>query len=303
MNCRTMLTRRIYWGAELMRLWIYTLLALPVCCSGTTATASNNNNKSIYRESLEHSNYQPPGCRRTIKPAYYMENTDDFYRLVVTIPEKVSRKKLKIDVDYDDGHIEIFGFWPEGGVRGADESKKMCVYGIWEIDAELMSEEAIVSSDLVSVYDMFMSMQDHQLILSVPVAIEQQIPTVAEDDETEARPPAPLASPTYNENEEETSEHDDEERINHQSPIVVTHGTSLWKKFRGLMRVKDQARMNYYHYSNEFSRNLSKLDWSPWDLDSGYLPPSSLAYEKYRQEALEKFLAYTLANTMDQNSN
>lgn len=253
--------------------WISTLLfsVLPTYCRATSSVESIN---SIYQELTSQSNNKPPGCRMTTKPAYYLENTEDEYRLVVTIPEQVSRKRLKIDVDYDDGRIEVFGWWSEGKIRGG-EPTKMCVHGMWEIDPDLLSEEAIVSSDLVSVYDMLMSIRDQQLILTVPMAIEQHIPMAVE----EVLPPPPLASPIQN------VPQDEQQRITQlHTSIVVACGTSLWKKFRGLVRVKDHARNNF----------------SPWDLDAG-LPPSSLAYDKYRQDALEEFLAYTVT-TMDQDS-
>lgn len=289
--------RRTNLGAEILHIiWISTLilLALPTYCRAASSTVSNNN--SIYRELPSQSNDAPPGCRRTTKPAYYLENTQDEYKLVVTIPEQVSRKKLKIDVDYNVGHIEVFGWWSEGKLRG-EEAQKMCVYAKWGIDSGLLSEEAIVSSDLVSVYDLLMAMHDQQLILTVPMAIEQQIP-MAVDEESEGLPNPPLASPIQN-----SSQDDDDAELTHQASLAVAYGTSLWKKFRGLVRVKDHARNNYYYYSNEFTANASNSTpaWSLWDFDAG-LPPSSLAYERYRQDALEEFLAYTLT-TMDQDSN
>lgn len=278
--------------AGMLELWISTLLFLTYF--RFTYSALNEDNNSIYRESPSRAN-QPPECRRTTKPAYYLENTEDEYRLVVTIPEQVSRKKLKIDVDYDNGHIEVFGWWFEGKKIRGDDPPKMCVYGVWEIDPELLSEEAIVSSDLVSVYDMFMSMRDQQLILTVPMAIQQNIPSVAEDPVI-----PPLASPISNERQDEV----ENQSIEHHTSIVVDYGTSLWKKFRGLVRVKDHARSNYFYYSKEFDEKIhsSASAWSLWDFDAG-LPPSSLAYEKYRQDALEDFLTYTAVTTMVQDSN
>ena len=183
---------------------------------------------------------------------------------------------------------------------GGDDPPKMCVYGVWEIDPELLSEEAIVSSDLVSVYDMFMSMRDQQLILTVPMAIQQNIPSVAEDPVI-----PPLASPISNEQQNEVeNQRKENQSIEHHTSIVVDYGTSLWKKFRGLVRVKDHARSNYFYYSNEFTEKIqsSTSVWSLWDSDTG-LPPSSLAYEKYRQDALEDFLTYTAVTTMVQDSN
>uniref|UniRef100_A0A7S0UHM9 Uncharacterized protein n=1 Tax=Pseudo-nitzschia delicatissima TaxID=44447 RepID=A0A7S0UHM9_9STRA len=130
--------------------------------------------------------------------------------------------------------------------------------------------------------------QDHQLILSVPIQEELQIPTAVEDDEP--RPPAPLASPIH-------TEKDDDERIQRQkqqnTSIAVAYGTSLWKKFKGLVRVKDHAKVNYYHYSNERTFSMLSVPLQP---------PSILAYEKYRQDALEEFLAYALTITMDQTT-
>ncbi len=269
----------------MLELWISTLLFLTYF--RLTYSAINEDDTSIYRASPAKQQ-QPRGCRRTTAPEYYLENTNDEYRLVVTIPEQVSRKKLKIDVDYEHGHVEVFGWWSEGKKIRGDEPQKMCVYGVWEIDSELLSEEAIVSSDLVSVYDMFMSMQNQQLILTVPRAIQQNIPSVAEDQVF-----PPLASPISNETQEEEEQEEDQTIAEHHASIAVDYGTSLWKKFKGLVRVKDHARSNYFYYSNEFTERINGV-WPLWDLDAG-LPPSSLAYEKYRQEALEEFLAYTTA--------
>jgi hypothetical protein len=224
---------------------------------------------------------------------YFLENTQDAYRLVVTIPEKVSRKHLKIDVDYDDGHVDVFGWWFEGNVRG-EAARKMCVHGQWGLDPELLSEEAIVSSDLVSVYDLSMAIQENQLILSVPMAIEQPC---------SATPPEPTPIETNDEAESQLA--------NHHASIVIAYGTSLWKKLRGLVRLKDDhAQRNFHHSYLELAStttNNSTTTKTPpalssllWDLHFGR-PPSSLAYEKYRQDALEDFLAYTLG-IIDQTS-
>jgi hypothetical protein len=263
----------------MMHTWIYALmfLVLPICCRSTNSTSSN----SIYRES--ESTYQPSECRKSIRPVYFLENTADAYRLVVTIPEKVSRKDLKIDVDYNEGHIEVFGWWFEGKIRG-EAAKKTCVYSRWILDSDLLSEEAIVSSDLVSVYDIFMSMHGKQLILSVPTAIDQN-----SFGSPSPPPPTPI------ENSDNDNEH---EAIANHASIVIAYGTNLWKKLRGLVRLKDHAR----NYSNdEFSTNNSILAPSSWDVDAGR-PPSSLAYAKYRQDALENFLAYAMGK-IDKNTN
>ena len=273
--------------AGMLELWISTLLFLTYF--RLTYSAINKDDTTIYRENPSRAK-QPRGCKRTAKPEYYFENTNDEYRLVVTIPEQVSRKKLKIDVDYEHGHVEVFGWWSEGKKIRGDEPPKLCVYGLWDIDSELLSEEAIVSSDLVSVYDIFMSMRDQQLILTVPRAIQQNIPSVADDQVF-----PPLASPISNQNQEE-----EDQSIEHHASIAVDYGTSLWKKVQGLVRVKDHARNNYFYYSNEFTERINGI-WPLWDLDAG-LPPSSLAYEKYRQDALEEFLAYTAVTTMVEDS-
>jgi hypothetical protein len=197
----------------------------------------------------------------------------------VTIPEKVSRKNLKIDVDYNKGHIEVFGWWFESRVRG-EPARKMCVYGRWNLDPDLLSEEAVVSSDLVSVYDIFMSLQDQQLVLSVPKAIDTSILPEASLE------PTPRSS---NNNSE------DKQTSNHTS-IALAYGTTLWKRLRGLVRLKDHAR-NYYYRST----NSTLTPSTSWDVDLR-LPPSSLAYEKYREDALEEFLAYALS-AIDKHSN
>ena len=250
-------------------------LVLPICCHSTNSTSSN----SIFRES--ELNYKPSECRRSIRPDNFLENTVDAYRLVVTIPEKVSRKNVKIDVDYDQGYIEVFGWWLEGKIRG-EAARKTCVYGRWILDPDLLSEEAIVSSDLVSVYDIFMSMHGKQLILSVPKAIDPKL---------SGSPLPPPPTPIENDEGEELM-------ANHAS-IVIAYGTSIWKKLRGLVRLKDHARS----YSNdEFSsKNTTIVAPSLWDVDAGR-PPSTLAYAKYRQDALEEFLAYAKGK-IDENSN
>ena len=251
-------------------------LVLPICCHSANVTSSN----SIFRES--ELNYKPSECRRSIRPDYFLENTADAFRLVVTIPEKVSRKNVKIDVDYEEGYIEVFGWWLEGKIRG-EAARKTCVYGRWILDPDLLCEEAIVSSDLVSVYDIFMSMHGKQLILSVPKAI---------DPNSSISPLPPPPTPIEN------NEDEDELIANHAS-IVIAYGTSIWKKLRGLVRLKDHAR----NYSNDdfSSKNTTILAPSLWDVDAGR-PPSTLAYAKYRQDALEEFLAYAKGK-IDKNSN
>ena len=261
-------------GAMLRNL-MFTLLSLVLMCYHSTDATTVSH--SIYRE-LE-SKDESSDCRRSIRPAYYFENTADAYQLVVTIPEKVSRKHLKIDVDYNEGHIEVFGWWFEGKIRG-EEDQKMCVHGRWALDSDLLSEEAIISSDLVSIYDVFMSMHDQQLILSVPMIIDPKPcgPPLP--------PPSPIADTVGNEN------------VNHHASVAIAYGTSLWKRLQGLVRLKDHARK----YSNNIVTNSTLgAAASPWEVENS-LPPSSFAYEKYRQDALNDFLAYAMS-TIDEFSN
>ena len=258
------------------------LLIQPICCLSRTNVTSSN---GIYRES--QSNYRPPDCRKSIRPDYFIENSADAHRLVVTIPEEVSRKRLKIDVNYDDGYIEFFGWWFESKIRGED-ARKMCVYSRWDLDPDLLSDEAIISSDLVSVYDIYMSMRNQQLILSVPIVTDS-----ISSGSPSPPPPSPRAVDDNYSNDDEDIQ--DEQIANHVS-IVIAYGTTLWKKLSGLVRLKDHTR----NFSNHISTN-STIAPSRWDIDFG-LPPSSIAYEKYRQDALEHFLKHALS-TVDANSN
>lgn len=145
--------------------YVLMVLTLPRFCLAEDATTT------IYRKSESQSQSPYSDCHTNIWPSYFFENTADAYRLVVNIPEKVSRKNLKIDIDYDnDGKIEFFGWWTEGGKIRGDAPRKTCVYHKWLVDPEFLSEEAIISADRVSVFDMVMSIRDRQLILSLPVS-------------------------------------------------------------------------------------------------------------------------------------
>ena len=254
--------------AYLSAMLTYTLilLVLPEYCLSKNATPSN-----IYRES--ESKYPPSECYRSIRPTHFLEDTADAYRLVVNIPQRVSRRNLKIDIDHNEGQIVFFGWWMERKVRG-EAPKKLCVYKRWLVDPDLLSEEAILSNDLVSVYEISMSIQDQQLILSLPIDAERNL-------STSTSPPPP--SPILNEDNKE------EEIVNHAS-IVIAYGTTLWKKIRGLARLNDS--LNYSNNSTNSTLSLSSS--SSWDIDDIGLPPT-LVYLKSRQDALEHFLKFSLA--------
>eukprot|EP00534_Pseudo-nitzschia_fraudulenta_P000765 CAMPEP_0201125266 /NCGR_PEP_ID=MMETSP0850-20130426/20363_1 /ASSEMBLY_ACC=CAM_ASM_000622 /TAXON_ID=183588 /ORGANISM="Pseudo-nitzschia fraudulenta, Strain WWA7" /LENGTH=269 /DNA_ID=CAMNT_0047393187 /DNA_START=181 /DNA_END=990 /DNA_ORIENTATION=+ len=257
--------------------YVFVLFFLPICCHAQQAISGNE----IYRES--ESKHFPPDCRKNTRPAYFVEETEDSHRLVVNIPAQVSRKNLKIDIDYDNGHIEFFGWWFKRKVRG-EARRKMCSYHRWILDPDLMSEEAIRSPEVVSVYDIVMSMQDQKLVVSIPTAIKPNSSTM----ESPSLPPPPSRIPTN-----DNGNGNEEERIANQTSVVIAYGTSLWKKLRGLARLNDHSLC----YS-DYSMNVTSL-LSSWNEDIG-VPSNGLAYLESRQNALERFVTYALG-TVDSN--
>lgn len=239
------------------------LLALPLSCRSETGTST----QSIYRE-LE-SLSPPQECDRSVKTNFALETTTDSYQLIVNIPEKVSRKNLKINIDYNSGEIEVFGWWTQRKIRG-ENPRKMCVYHRWLIDdTTLMSEEAFISADLVSIYDMVMSLKEQQLILSIPTS-------ACTTSESMASPPPP--SPVYNDDD-----HENDETDSHVS-IVIAYGTSFWKKLRGLSRLKDHSR----HYVNSPAFNNS------FEEVTSHRQQGTMSYLKSRHDALEHFLTHSI---------
>jgi len=153
------------------------------------------------------------------------------------------------------------------------------MYNRWRIvDPDLLlSEEAILSSnDLVSVYDIVMSLQDQQLILSLPII-------TAETDllsTSMSPPPPPPIIERVNEQEQVI--------VSNAPMIVIAYGTTLRKKLRGLARLNDSL-----NYSNSTNSTLLAEASSSRDEDI-VLPSPSLAYLKSRQDALEQFLKFSL---------
>ena len=172
--------------------------------------------------------------------------------------------------------VEVLGWWMERKIRGEAPRNKLCIYNRWLVDPDLLSKEAILSNDLVSVYDIVMSIQDQQLILSLPIAAETDLST------STSTPPLPSPSPIIEKDNEQ------EQAVSHAS-IVITYGTSLWKKLRGLARLNDSL-----NYSNSTNSTLLAEASSSWD-DDIVLPSPSLVYLKSRQDALEHFLKFSLA--------
>ena len=147
--------------------YVLMFLTLPRFCLSEIATTT------VSRESESQSQSQSSlsDCHEIIQTTFFYDDTADEHRLVVNIPEKVSRKNLKIDIDYDnDGKIEFFGWWTEGGKIRGEALRKICAYDEWRVGPEFLSKEAILSADRVSIFDMVMSIQDRQLILSLPVS-------------------------------------------------------------------------------------------------------------------------------------
>mmetsp|Transcript_20266 Transcript_20266/g.47502 ORF Transcript_20266/g.47502 Transcript_20266/m.47502 type:complete len:286 (+) Transcript_20266:134-991(+) len=251
------------------------LLTLPGLCRSENAFTRS---KIVYRESESQSQSQsqspPSGCHRSIRPSYFLENTFDAHRLVVNIPENLPRKNTKIDVDYENGEIELFGWWMQRKIRG-EVPTKLCVHHRWAVDPEFLSEEAMLSEDLVSIFDMVMSLQDRQLVLSLPVS-------ACADLASPVAPPPP--SPILSNNGNEKFYDDASSTENHLS-IVIAYGTTFWKKLRGLSRLKNLSR----HYAN-----------LPWDGDIGAGPQSSMEYLRSRHDALEHFLTQSMGGIGDE---
>eukprot|EP00536_Pseudo-nitzschia_multiseries_P018183 jgi/Psemu1/315563/fgenesh1_kg.2227_\ len=115
---------------------------------------------------------------------------------------------------------------------------------------------------------MVMSLQDRQLILSLPVSAC-------------ADPAAPVSPPPPSPILPKTGYGNDDDRFENQFSIVIAYGTTLWKKLRGLSRLKDLSR----HYSN-----------LPWEANIGVEPLSSLEYLRSRHDALDRFLTQSVGS-------
>ncbi|VEU40905.1 unnamed protein product [Pseudo-nitzschia multistriata] len=267
-------------------LFMIALLALSgKCRSEPNATLVSATRRSPYL--MVDPKPPPPDCHRTLAPAYFLETTREAHTLVVELPQKVSRKNLGIDVDYQTGSITVLGWWSERKIRG-EAPRKMCVHHMWRIDPSLMTEEAVRSEDSVSVYDLVMSLRDQRLVLSLPVS---KCTTENDGLSPPAPPPSPIVPSNHTERIDRNKNNSDDDDNDSQLSIIIAYGTTLWKQLRGLSRLKELSR----HYSN-----------LPWDDEAlGFEPESggvglqshpqnSLAYLRSRQVALEHFLTRSM---------
>ena len=220
-------------------------LLLQVICSAQTA--GNN----IYHENLRQS--PPRDCHKLHKLLYTFDEADDAYRLIVELPKTVSRKNLNVDIDYDHGNIEIFGWWMEQKVRG-ERPKKMCAYQEWSVDFEDLEQD-------YSLYDLVMELEGQRVIVSLP-KVDQ------EEDEGD-NPVVEYENSTY------------------------TVAKNLWKMVRGLARLN--SSMHNSTLNNDDYEGFSAIWGSTGATSSRDMGNhSAMQYLRSRQDALERFLKFSL---------
>jgi hypothetical protein len=140
-------------------LFLLLSLLLQVICSAQTA------GNHIYHENLEQT--PPKDCHKVQRLPSSFDDVEDCYRLIVDLPKTVSRKNLNIDINYEKGLIEIFGWWMEQKVRG-EMPKKMCAYQEWSVDLEWLEQD-------YSLYDLVMQLDGQKVIVSLPkVALQKE---------------------------------------------------------------------------------------------------------------------------------
>ena len=215
------------------------------------------------RDRLEQS---PPKDCYAVRPLRYSLDAGDEeeYRLVVDLPKSVSRKNLNVDIDYESSKIEILGYWMEQKVRG-DRPKKMCAHREWTVDLDAVEQEPALS-----LYDLVMELQGQQVVLSLPK-------------------PSPAASPTLEEQQRYNSYNRDDDVDEEMEAVeqAVANASyamaqNLWTMVRGLARLNSSL-----HSSNSTM-------WEGWNGPLSQESESVMAYLRSRQDALERFLKFSL---------
>lgn len=229
-------------------------LLLQVICSAQTA--GNN----IYLENLQQS--PPKDCHKLYRLPFTFDEADDAYRLMVELPKTVSRKNFNVDIDYEHGNIEIFGWWMEQKVRG-ERPKKMCAYNEFSVDFEDLEQD-------YSLYDLVMELEGQRVIVSLPKI---------EKEDGGDNPVAEYENSTY------------------------AVAKNLWKMVRGLARLNSSLHNstltnddNYEGFAAIWG-NAAGATSSSRDMGNH----SAMQYLRSRQDALERFLKFSLGATDEES--
>jgi hypothetical protein len=172
---------------------------------------------------------------------------------------------LNVDIDYDRGVIEILGWWMEQKVRGQQPFKMACAHQEFVVDLDWLEQ---LSTDL-SLYDLVMELHGQELTLSLP---------------------KPRLHGYGNNGEEVVDDH----RMMDGDNVAV--GRNLWKMVRGLARIKTSVQNSTLLeeddigiLSNDMTRRQKGKN------------QSALAYSRSRQDALERFLKFSLGATDEES--
>jgi hypothetical protein len=239
------------------------LLLLQAMCSAQTVG-------NFYREN-EIPRHQPPkDCYRTQRLSYStIDSNETSYRLTVHLPKSVSRKTLNVDIDYDKGLIKILGWWMEQKVRGERPLKKACVYQEFLVDLEWLEQ---MSTDL-SLYDLVMELHGQELALSLP---------------------KPRLHGYGNNLEEGGDDNTINEEDKDESPVF---GRNLWKMIRGLARINTSNQNSTFMDGDD----IIGIFWNDTISRQNGKDTSSMAYLRSRQDALERFLKFSLGATDEES--
>ncbi|KAG7368461.1 hypothetical protein IV203_031204 [Nitzschia inconspicua] len=232
--------------------------------------SSAPSSQDFFREKNdETSSKLPVDCYKSQRLSTYSTNdTDTAYRLTVDLPRTVSRKNLNVDIDYEQGLIEILGWWMEQKVRG-ERPKKACVYqefqmdvAGWEQKLEQKQQTASSGGDYWPLYDLVMELQGQQLALSLPKPVF--------DVETDSKVSENVAT------------------------SVVAR--NLQKMVRGLARLNSSLH-NVTSLSQEENSDTHTELLLYGSSSRSKQNQSAMSYLQSRQDALERFLRFSLGAT------
>lgn len=249
--------RRTRESTRLRTLLFLILVVFPafVCVKATSGA-------SIYRDTEPQS--PPCECFKSVRPSYLVDETEKAYQLIVDIPYQVPRKNLNVDIDYDEGFIEVFGWWMEQKIRG-EKPKKMCIYRKWTVEPKLEEEGSPVSSiSGIYLHTIVMEMKDRRLTVSLPRPEEKA--SMENNDQDEVYQEDPVLTVTSSV---------------HLLPIKIAEAA---RKLRGL------ARLGTTQNSTVMARVEDK------ELLMNEDSAKVSVYQKSRQDALERFLMFSLGS-------
>lgn len=239
------------------------LLLLQVICNAQTV-------QDFFRENDDTSK-PPADCYKSHKlSTFHLDDTDASYRLTVDLPTSVSRKTLNVDIDYDQGLIEIMGWWMEQKVRG-ERPKKACVYQEFWVD--LASQQQNATTDW-SLYDLVMELQGQQLALSLP-----KLAKIADE-------------------EGKGEENNISDFRKNTTTYVVAH--NLWKMVRGLARLNSSLH-NATLMIHDENDGVDMQLFAPSPNDRRQKRSNQSSYLRSKREALERFLRFSLGATDEES--